>query len=117
MYINGWNKEKVMAQIRLKNNGSRAFENEQCKYRTDNNNACLVGCFIPDEKYKLSMDTNGSNSAQIVIKNYNLGRFMPLDNKQMSFLQSLHDDELEDYNGEEFYKTIENYLSQFDTAS
>lgn len=45
---NGWTKEKMKAQIRLKNNGTRSSEGSRCVYRTKDGSACAVGCFIPD---------------------------------------------------------------------
>jgi len=108
MYINGWTREKVMKQIRLKNKGYRSYGNGECRYRTADNNQCLVGCFIPDEKYDREMEGDGSC---YVIAKYNLEEYMPLRQGLMSRLQAFHDGFLQEtVRGEDFYKSIEEKL-------
>ena len=53
--INGWTKEKMIAQIQMRNNGTVSVRGGRCQYRANhkpNGNACAVGCFIPDEDYQ-----------------------------------------------------------------
>jgi len=68
---NGWTVEKMIAQVRAKNNGTRSIKTTlddqgnihsiQCRYRQfDDNgnviNCCAAGCFIPDDEYSTAME-------------------------------------------------------------
>jgi len=107
MYINGWTREKLMKQIRLKNKGYRSYDNGECRYRDDDNNQCLVGCFIPDVKYSTDME---SRSATCIIREFDLYKEMPLSIERMDSLQFFHDAVVEDLDGESFYEAVEEKL-------
>jgi hypothetical protein len=109
MYINGYNKEKVMQQIRAKNKGYQSYDGNTCLYRSEDNNACLVGCFIPDEKYKKEME---GIDARILINEHNIKKHMPLPTRYMGRLQVFHDIELDDFHGNDFYNMIEQWLDE-----
>jgi hypothetical protein len=47
--INGWTKEKMKAQVRKYNNGTKSENKGMCLYK-NGNNRCAIGCFIPDDK-------------------------------------------------------------------
>ncbi len=86
--INGWTKEKMIAQIKLKNNGSKAEYKHLCRYRTDEGNACFVGAFIPDDVYSPSFE----GSVHFLLKEYpNMLPIMPLDEDALAKLQHVHD--------------------------
>jgi hypothetical protein len=100
--------EEVMKIIRTKNKGYRSVENDRCAYRANDGNCCLVGAFIPDDKYKTSMERK---SAYQVITGYDLDEYMPFDSTTMHRIQLFHDARIsKSLEGEEFYKTIENFL-------
>lgn len=119
MYINNWNRESVMKQIRLKNKGYRCndIKTDFCKYDDGDDNHCLVGCFIPSSEYCASME---SKPADDVIYDFDLEGFMPMESSQMKLLQKAHDHRgqddyiLEGVNAEEYYKNIENCLIQME---
>jgi hypothetical protein len=106
VYNNGWTREKVMEQIKKRNIGEQAYESGECLYRTSNGNCCLVGCFIPDDKYRESME---STSAFTVITENNLEKYMPLSPRAMEALQQFHDD-LSYLHGNKFFDAIEEEL-------
>ena len=91
--INGWTKEKMKAQIRAKNDGSKSgsyeigFGDFACKYRGDNSNACAVGCFILDEDYKSEFE---GHSLQGLLE-YEEFAQMPLDYFGLKEMQNEHD--------------------------
>lgn len=118
MYKKGWTRQKVMNVIRQRNKGERSVYDErydECGYRSPDGNACLVGCFIPDDKYESDME--GKNARE-VINRYGLHDFMPMREVIMSRLQTYHDYDIkmhmvlsgEDAKGEAFFNAIENYL-------
>lgn len=47
--INGWTKQQMKEQIRLKNNGTQSKSDNGCVYRTEDGNSCAAGCFISDK--------------------------------------------------------------------
>jgi hypothetical protein len=104
IYINGYNRENTMKQIKAMNLGYQSSRYSECMYRSDDGNACLVGCFIPDNIYNENME---SVAASNVIEDYNLEQFMPLDKYDMDKLQSFHDDRLHNKTGKTFFKLIE----------
>jgi len=84
---NDWTKEKMKAQIRKLNNGTRATgENDKCQYKTPNGNRCFVGCFISNDHAALDTDLSAFVLTHLSLKNE-----MPLDMVGMSCLQTLHD--------------------------
>ena len=113
IYINGFDRKSTMKQIKAKNLGyisSDEFGN--CLYRSGDGNCCLVGCFIPDEKY---CDSIESHDARHAIINLKLEKHMPLSNDLMDRLQMFHDgDTLEGLDKEDFYKEIEEKLAFFE---
>lgn len=114
IYINGYDRQKVMDQIKARNLGYRAFDyyKDECYYRASDGNCCLVGCFIPDELYDSKIEGNDAIHA---IKYLELENHMPLSNRLMNRLQELHDGStLEDLDKEDFYKAIEERLAFFE---
>lgn len=112
IYINGFDRESTMKQIKARNLGYKAGEGDDCLYRSGDGNCCLVGCFIPDEKYCDSIESHDARHAIIHLK---LEKHMPLSNDLMDRLQMLHDDDtLEGLDKEDFYKVIEEELAFFE---
>lgn len=90
---NGWTKERMIEQIYLKNNGTRSVRASICAtacfYRGQNDNACGIGCFIPDGVYGTLMEGLG---AYTLFERFSyLLPLMPLDEGGMARLQSIHD--------------------------
>lgn len=88
---NGWTKEKMKAQIRLKNNGTQAFASRACGcvYRTETGNACAIGCFIPDDS--LALNHLGTVKS-LLVSHPDLKRLMPLaGGNALSEFQEVHD--------------------------
>lgn len=91
IYQNGWTRESMLKQIEEKNGFKICSDKEhiKCLYRNDDGRACLVGAFIPDEKYNPAFE---DETADYLLKeNVDLSRFMPLDNMLMRELQNIHD--------------------------
>ena len=109
MYKNNFNRQKVMDTIRKYNQGYQSTDDGNCKYRTNEEeyNCCLVGCFIPDNRYDESMEDHDANH---VITTFNLENDMPLKTDLMEELQIFHDEELNGFCGNEFYSAIEQKL-------
>lgn len=103
---NGWTKQKMKDQIKLKNNGSKAFASSICCYRTPDGNACAAGCFIPDELYSGSFEgisTDGffnlkrledkiDISPEDLDRAKEIAKKFPLDVLGMQAMQRVHDD-------------------------
>lgn len=93
--INGWTKERMKEQIRLKNNGTKALikseESEKCVYRTEDGNACAVGCFIPDEDYRPEMDRRTMLPTCLEKEFPELMKKLPLEPLALEQMQSIHD--------------------------
>ncbi len=91
--INGWTKEKMKAQIRLKNNGDKSVSRggDSCAYRGIRDNACGVGCFIPDECYEMRMDVDTPGPAALLNLYPHLAEHMPLNTLDLTDLQAAHD--------------------------
>jgi hypothetical protein len=108
-YLNGYNRQKVMEQIKKNNQGYQAYSGGSCFYRTheEDYNCCLVGCFIPDDRYDECME---DRDAEDVINSFNLHDVMPMDIKSMIGLQTFHDEILDDVSGEEFFFKIYKYI-------
>lgn len=88
--INGWTKEKMKAQIRAKNNGTRCYDSEQdsCVYEMPNGNHCAVGCFIPQGHEGMTIIGGSDN----LLYNYqSLTLLMPLKPRALRELQKVHD--------------------------
>lgn len=112
MYINGFTRESVMKQIRSKNLGYPAYneEGDQCKYRAFDGNQCLVGCFIPDHLYKEEFE--GEPVEDIFDK---ISEVMPLTKPALEKFQEFHDRyELRDETAETFFKDIEYKLTKLE---
>lgn len=104
--INGWTKEKMIEQIKLRNNGTKSVDRivGGCFYRGINNNCCAVGCFIPDEEYKYSFDV-----ARSFYEVYSqLKRFMPLNFNGMCNMREVHDN----FEGEDMHVVLENWINE-----
>lgn len=112
IYINGFDRKSTMKQIKAKNLGHKAFDGDNCYYRAEDGNCCLVGCFIPDELYNSSIE---GTDASHVIRHLKLENHMPLSNDLMDSLQIFHDGTtLEGLDKEDFYKEIEEKLVFFE---
>lgn len=88
--INGWTKEKMKAQIRLKNNGTRAHDGDSCKYMTPDGNRCAVGCFIPDDQFSEGL-LESTDVTDLLIRYKHLKEYMPLEDRGLTFMQGEHD--------------------------
>jgi len=89
--INGWTKAKMIEQIKLRNNSTKSMEESGfCMYRGPNNNACAVGCFIPDELYVPRME-KGYPARSLVREFINIRDSMPLDPYGLAAMQNIHD--------------------------
>ena len=106
MYINGWTRESVMKQIKARNLGYPAYneEGDQCRYRANDNNQCLVGCFIPDNLYEENFE--GEPAKAIYDK---MPEVMPLTRLMLQELQTFHDSYIS-HETEDFFKAIEDEL-------
>lgn len=113
MFKNNYDLESTMKVIREKNLGYTAIDEKggKCFYRQEVNgqtNCCLVGAFIPDSEYNPRME---NESADYVIRDYSLEKYMPFHESVMEELQRFHDNEIsDDVKGEEFYKMVENKI-------
>jgi hypothetical protein len=90
MYINGYNRKKVMEVIKKNNLGRKSVDEwDNCLYSSPDNNKCLVGCFIPDELYNEEME---NKSVDNLLKFYpELREHMPMDTFSLTKLQTYHD--------------------------
>jgi len=110
IYINGYNRKSTMDQIKAKNLGRRSTDElGDCLYRSEDGNACLVGCFIPDHKY--DSDIEGESSCEVIDK-LDLYSDIPLSTSFMIKLQKYHDSEL--YDSDRFFDLIENKLIELE---
>jgi hypothetical protein len=88
---NGWTKERMIAQIRKYNDGTRALDEfGTCRYQTSSGNRCAVGCFIHDghEGLRSRRALYG-----LLADHPDLNDVIPLDYSALSKMQSIHDDE------------------------
>lgn len=93
---NGWTKERMLSHIRTHFAGKSYTVNaetgqHECKYRGPEGKRCAVGLFIPDDRYRESMDSNYENYATSVLERYNLEDAMPISAMGMQQLQQVHD--------------------------
>jgi hypothetical protein len=87
--INGWTKEKMIAHIKAEFRG-KAAQGLTCKYRALNGAKCVVGMFLPDDKYIPEME---GQSALGLLKNHpSVVPYMPLEKTSLDELQMCHDD-------------------------
>jgi len=109
--INGWTKEKVMAQVMKYNKGERAlFFSEKhnvvqdtCVYEDKDGNRCAVGCFIPDGHVALKSRL----TAPSLVEEYAaLKPLMPFEGDGLTMFQKTHDKAL---NGD-VYRAIDVFL-------
>ncbi len=90
-YINGYDLETTMKQIKKYNNGTRAMSlniDNQCSYRNEKGNRCVVGCFIPDNK---STALASRFIASEVVSDNNLEEYMFVEIKALDKFQEVHD--------------------------
>lgn len=95
--INGWTKEKMIQQIKSRNNGKPSLVvkggEPSCVYRNPvDGNCCAAGCFIPDEKYSQAME--GGTIIRVLKDFPSLSASMPLEGPGMAELQCAHDHEI-----------------------
>ena len=91
--INGWTKEKVRSHLSQNFQGKSAYFDEEidgevCRYRIGDKK-CVVGCFIPYEKYHKSMEGLAASS---IIQDNKISKLMPLKTEDMNLWQTVHDD-------------------------
>lgn len=105
----GWTKEKVMEKIRAGNYGTVSVsESGRCVYRGPTGNKCVIGCFIPDERYDPWME--GKDIGLILSTHPQLGQFMPFSDEQvLANFQFLHDCCVL---GENIYLEVERFLAE-----
>lgn len=92
MLKSGWTRERFMAQIRARNNGSASVSENgsSCAYRGADGNACAIGCFIPDDVYSKSYE--GKGVLKLLQRHPEIWEFMPSDDINfLSRLQTVHD--------------------------
>ncbi len=112
--INGYNRAKIIAQIKLRNNGTRAVNDfGSCLYRASNGNVCFAGAFIPDDKYSASFENGTINAGELepVICH------MPLELDGMIKLQRVHDFYGTNYEerpseGRSLHETMEKWVNE-----
>jgi hypothetical protein len=88
---NGWTKEKVIAQVKKFNNGTKAVNDfKLCIYKAKDGNRCAIGCFIPEE-HKEALNFQGSVGS--LLNRYpNLKPYMPFANLDaLEDFQRAHD--------------------------
>lgn len=109
IYINGFTRDKVMQVIRKENLGKKSSHDYTCSYRNPDGNKCLVGCFIPDDKYDELMESKTVDLD--FLEKYNLKVNMPLRTNIMERLQKFHDrGKFKGLTSVEFFKKIEDKL-------
>lgn len=116
IYINGFSREKVMSVIRKNSGGKRSINTNKLggQYRSESGQ-CLVGCFIPDEVFKLEWDDNYSPVEEIFneIENY-----MPMKIYELVRLQNLHDTgHIVGLEGEDYFKAIEDFIITLENSA
>lgn len=95
--INGWNVEKIIAQVKKYNNGKKALKNVEdteptlCAYQADDGNRCFVGCFIPDGHPGLKY---GGLAKKLLDRYPDLIPLMPFEAEYMGRFQLVHDHKL-----------------------
>lgn len=107
--INGWTKERVLEQVKKRNNGKPAIINDHCRYRTPEGNCCVAGCFIPDELYDPGMEGNS-----VTTYTTNLFKFVehcfPFSFKEMTTFQThCHDGKSDNLT---VYEAVEKFLNE-----
>jgi len=108
IYINGYTRKKVLNAIKKKTLLKPCKNMGTCFYRGSDGNKCLIGVFIPDDKYTVRMEY----CTKTVIETYMLERFMPMNTDRMYKLQRFHDSYL---NNDKYYlKDIENKLVEME---
>lgn len=111
--INGWTKEKVMAQIKKYNDGTRSVnkmapDNETyCSYQNAEDNRCFVGCFIPSDHKAL---TSGKDIIALMDEFPSLEDLMPFEIGELSLFQTVHDKSNKTHDGDT-YKALEVFLN------
>ena len=114
-WLNAWTRETFLKQIEKMNGFELCTNGTDCYYRhPETKKACLVGAFIPDDKYNIEMEGVLFDGYSVLFRDIDF----PLDGLFMYELQRIHDDLLYS-NFEEKYKTdnlkqaIINYLDKY----
>lgn len=87
--INGWTKQGMIRAIIGGNKGRLSINNHICLYRSDGDNKCAVGVFIPDDLYSSICEC--TTAVTLLAKFPGLTTYMPLSFKGMDELQQVHD--------------------------
>lgn len=91
---NGWTKERVLAQVKKYNNGTRAMKptGNGCSYRAEDGNRCAIGAFIPDH-YDVTAFYFGGTARALIEDYSDLAQYMPFnDPLALTDFQRAHDD-------------------------
>lgn len=102
--------ESIMETVRAKNNGTKSqiycsgFRTKLCAYRGENNNACLIGCFIPDNEYNDNLEMVID---QLLKMHPKLNQYMPFEfTDDLYKFQKFHDK----YTGDNLHADLEKFL-------
>jgi hypothetical protein len=71
--------------------GRPSFEDDHCKYRTEDGLMCAVGCRIPNEMYKPEMDNSISTGLGDLLHMYDFPQEVFTYQEMFIRLQSIHD--------------------------
>lgn len=111
--INGWTKAKMIERVLKKNNGTQCVDEiDDCQYRGDNGNQCLIGAFIPDESYVAGME--GDSIRGLLLGFPLLRQHMPMEERGLSNFQQVHDHPDSDDIHEVAIEWIENNVEDSD---
>ena len=94
MPINGYTKESIKKVITERFKGKSFLpmgDEDECLYRSEVNGeirACVVGCFIPDDKYHSAMESQGPST---LFNRFGLANVLPLTPDALGRFQIVHD--------------------------
>lgn len=113
-FINGFTYKSTLAVIAKRNKFKQAWNGATgCRYRMPNNlGMCLIGAFIPDEKYDSLMEGGGLRLFRVY--GY-LEQLMPLAPDDMVRLQAVHDSKFAD-NKKDNKELVINFLKEVKEA-
>lgn len=114
--INGWTKEKVLAQVKKYNNGKQALAvgidkfgsaAPMCMYKTPDGNRCFVGAFIPDNHPGLMLEN--ANAPRLLRRYPDLSAHMPFEGYALLSFQGVHDDDC----GRDYHENLAAWLKYY----
>jgi hypothetical protein len=117
--INGWTKTKIVNHIVANfkgksynpdsKRGSNTISGVECLYRGPEGKKCVMGVFIPDDKYEKYME---QRSASAVITEFRLHDIIPLSKEALDLLQDVHDKSLESSTLEEIVAWVDKNVGE-----